>query len=320
MPAVWEVYTNNTAHAGLHYGAVVERVVVRGERPPVPGDMPIEYAMLMKSCWDADATKRPTFTQVLQCLELLLDNLTSDSENRISEGSEGQSSSVHDDVASDQVAARTEGQLPNLSPSQKLLQQAAAVKQAASEAAAAVAKEPGLSGSCTSASLSGPPTVSERPSLAQPSSTETTTPALGVAPAAGTDNSYSGAVQELGSSGGQQMSLQCLQDLQRWQSQQQESLRQGIKQRGLATPGSPATGSSSRAAGSSGAGGSGLGGSTVGSSSAGTWTPGQLPNTPTPVFTAVTRPLVRPSTVAEQPPSAAKKHGDVEGSPFIQDL
>ncbi|KAF6260605.1 hypothetical protein COO60DRAFT_1700220 [Scenedesmus sp. NREL 46B-D3] len=86
---MWEVYTNAQAHQGLHSGAVVERVVVRGERPAVPPDMPTEYSLLMRSCWDADASKRPTFAQVIQCLELLLDNLTSDSDGRISEESEG---------------------------------------------------------------------------------------------------------------------------------------------------------------------------------------------------------------------------------------
>jgi hypothetical protein len=55
----------------------------------VPPDMPLEYSLLMRSCWDGDSAKRPTFAQVIQCLELLLDNLTSDSDGRISEGSEG---------------------------------------------------------------------------------------------------------------------------------------------------------------------------------------------------------------------------------------
>jgi hypothetical protein len=55
----------------------------------VPPDMPSEYSLLMRSCWDGDSAKRPTFAQVIQCLELLLDNLTSDSDGRISEGSEG---------------------------------------------------------------------------------------------------------------------------------------------------------------------------------------------------------------------------------------
>lgn len=58
----------------------------------VPTDMPNEYSLLMRSCWDGDAAKRPNFAQVITCLELLLDNLTSDSDGRISEGSEGAAS------------------------------------------------------------------------------------------------------------------------------------------------------------------------------------------------------------------------------------
>lgn len=86
---MWEVFTNQTAHAGCHSGAVVERVVLRGERPPVTAGMPPQYALLMQRCWDEDAATRPTFEQVVACLELLLDNLTSsESEGRISEGVE----------------------------------------------------------------------------------------------------------------------------------------------------------------------------------------------------------------------------------------
>jgi hypothetical protein len=51
--------------------------------------MPPQYALLMQRCWDEEATKRPTFEQVVACLELLLDNLvSSESEGRISEGVE----------------------------------------------------------------------------------------------------------------------------------------------------------------------------------------------------------------------------------------
>jgi hypothetical protein len=51
--------------------------------------MPPQYALLMQRCWDEDAATRPTFEQVVACLELLLDNLTSsESEGRISEGVE----------------------------------------------------------------------------------------------------------------------------------------------------------------------------------------------------------------------------------------
>jgi hypothetical protein len=100
---MWEVFTNQTAHAGCHSGAVVERVVLRGERPPVPNGMPPQYALLMQRCWDEDAAKRPTFEQVIACMELLLDNLTSsDSEGRISEGvEEERTSSSNSDTGAD---------------------------------------------------------------------------------------------------------------------------------------------------------------------------------------------------------------------------
>lgn len=86
---MWEVFTNQSAHAGCHSGAVVERVVLRGDRPPIPANMPPQYALLMQRCWAENPTNRPTFEQVVACLELLLDNLTSsESEGRISEGIE----------------------------------------------------------------------------------------------------------------------------------------------------------------------------------------------------------------------------------------
>jgi hypothetical protein len=61
---VWEVYCGRQAWQGLHYGVVVERVVVKQERPPVPEDMPEEYVLLMQRCWDQGPTKRPSFPQV----------------------------------------------------------------------------------------------------------------------------------------------------------------------------------------------------------------------------------------------------------------
>jgi hypothetical protein len=86
---MFEVFTNQTAYAGCHSGAIVERVVIRGERPPVPRSMPPQYALLMQRCWAANPDDRPSFEQVIACLDLLLDNLTSsDDEGHISEGVE----------------------------------------------------------------------------------------------------------------------------------------------------------------------------------------------------------------------------------------
>jgi hypothetical protein len=79
--AVWEVFTNRQAYQGLHYGAVVERVVIQKQRPPVPEDMPDEYSLLMSSCWDAEPNNRPSFSQIATCLEIMIDNLTNEAEN-----------------------------------------------------------------------------------------------------------------------------------------------------------------------------------------------------------------------------------------------
>lgn len=62
--AVWEVYCGKQAWQGLHYGVVVERVVISKERPPVPEDMPQELELLMRRCWDDDPMQRPSFRQV----------------------------------------------------------------------------------------------------------------------------------------------------------------------------------------------------------------------------------------------------------------
>jgi hypothetical protein len=87
--AVWEVFTNRQAYQGLHYGAVVERVVIQKQRPPVPDDMPDEYSLLMSSCWDAEPNNRPSFSQIATCLEIMIDNLTNEAEN----------AAHHDDVS-----------------------------------------------------------------------------------------------------------------------------------------------------------------------------------------------------------------------------
>jgi len=45
--AVWELFTGTLAFKNLHYGAVVQRVVVAGQRPPIPEVAPEEYCLLM---------------------------------------------------------------------------------------------------------------------------------------------------------------------------------------------------------------------------------------------------------------------------------
>jgi hypothetical protein len=45
--SVWELFTGLSAFRNLHYGAVVQRVVVAGVRPPVPPEAPDAYCLLM---------------------------------------------------------------------------------------------------------------------------------------------------------------------------------------------------------------------------------------------------------------------------------
>lgn len=44
MRAVWEVFTGKVAFSGLHYGEVFEQVALWQKRPPVPPEMPPDYA------------------------------------------------------------------------------------------------------------------------------------------------------------------------------------------------------------------------------------------------------------------------------------
>uniref|UniRef100_A0A383WP55 Protein kinase domain-containing protein n=1 Tax=Tetradesmus obliquus TaxID=3088 RepID=A0A383WP55_TETOB len=77
---MWEVFTSRQAYQGLHYGTVVERVVIQKQRPTIPDDMPQEYSLLMSTCWDAEPTSRPSFQQIARCLELMISTLTNETE------------------------------------------------------------------------------------------------------------------------------------------------------------------------------------------------------------------------------------------------
>eukprot|EP00775_Hariotina_reticulata_P011575 gene11575-11719_t len=69
---MWELMTGAVAFKGLHYGSVIERVALIGERPVFPQDAPEDYALLANSCWQAEVQARPDFGQVLQCLDIMI--------------------------------------------------------------------------------------------------------------------------------------------------------------------------------------------------------------------------------------------------------
>jgi hypothetical protein len=69
---VWELISGSVAFGNMHYGEVVERVGLQGERLPIPEHTPEEYALLMGSCWSENPAARPTFLQVSECLNLMV--------------------------------------------------------------------------------------------------------------------------------------------------------------------------------------------------------------------------------------------------------
>eukprot|EP00775_Hariotina_reticulata_P005704 gene5704-5944_t len=209
---MWELYTNQQAHAGLHYGAVVERVVLQGVRPVVPSHMPSEYAVLMTSCWDANPSKRPTFSQVLTCLELMLDSLTSDSEGRISERSEEESRSISQAGGSVHSGKQT--------PDQKRESLGAGSKGSALLDARIGSGSSGpLLG--TSSGPSMPAIPAQHPELP---SQQLSTGVLAASSSAASPmlTSSSAGVQDLDQPQQPSTSLQDLQTLHRWQQQQQQ--------------------------------------------------------------------------------------------------
>jgi sterile alpha motif and leucine zipper-containing kinase AZK len=70
---LWEILTCEVPFKGLE-GLQVAWLVVKGERLTVPQSCPLSFANLMQRCWEAEPHKRPTFKQILEDLESMLNN------------------------------------------------------------------------------------------------------------------------------------------------------------------------------------------------------------------------------------------------------
>ncbi|KAK1173599.1 receptor-interacting serine/threonine-protein kinase 1 isoform X2 [Acipenser oxyrinchus oxyrinchus] len=80
---VWVILANKEPYENAHNENHVYHSVCRGDRPDlidIPVSTPEEITNLMKFCWDADPTKRPTFTDCLKNSLLLQKHLTKDVE------------------------------------------------------------------------------------------------------------------------------------------------------------------------------------------------------------------------------------------------
>ncbi|CAI5489532.1 unnamed protein product [Closterium sp. Naga37s-1] len=72
---LWELVTSDLPFKGLTFIQLAFNVVNKNMRPEVPAGCEPELAALMQECWDADAEKRPEFTQVVARLEALQQGL-----------------------------------------------------------------------------------------------------------------------------------------------------------------------------------------------------------------------------------------------------
>nr|UMO80375.1 Serine/threonine protein kinase [Pandoravirus aubagnensis] len=67
----WEVLTRKRPYDGLNF-MNVSLDVIEGKRPPLPNDCPPALADLIKACWHAKPSKRPTMVDVIGALTTIL--------------------------------------------------------------------------------------------------------------------------------------------------------------------------------------------------------------------------------------------------------
>jgi len=61
---MWELLTGEEPYANMHYGAIIGGIVNNTLRPPIPKGCDLSWRSLMESCWSADPSMRPTFTEI----------------------------------------------------------------------------------------------------------------------------------------------------------------------------------------------------------------------------------------------------------------
>jgi serine/threonine protein kinase len=69
---LWELLTRDTPYRGMQPMQVGLAVLHRGLRPRIPSDCPSLWSALMRACWRADPSRRPSFGQLVSALEKIL--------------------------------------------------------------------------------------------------------------------------------------------------------------------------------------------------------------------------------------------------------
>nr|XP_043635679.1 serine/threonine-protein kinase CLA4 [Erigeron canadensis] len=68
---MWEILTGEEPYANMHCGAIIGGIVKDTLRPKIPEKCDPDWRMLMEQCWSADATVRPSFTEITNRLRTM---------------------------------------------------------------------------------------------------------------------------------------------------------------------------------------------------------------------------------------------------------
>ena len=72
---LWEILSGKKSFQGLSEEQFLSSVVAGNKRPTMNKSWPNKIIDLMEKCWDADMTRRPTFSKVIQILDDVLVDL-----------------------------------------------------------------------------------------------------------------------------------------------------------------------------------------------------------------------------------------------------
>ena len=73
---VWQVLRSKVPFRDMGKKAYIQDVVVGGKRPPLDRRWPIGFSGLLEKCWHEDKDFRPSFSQVVSELDMLIDEAT----------------------------------------------------------------------------------------------------------------------------------------------------------------------------------------------------------------------------------------------------
>ena len=72
---LWEIITREVPYSGIDGFQVAWLIVEKAERLAIPSTCPLPFANLMKSCWELEPKKRPSFKSILVKLEEMLNDV-----------------------------------------------------------------------------------------------------------------------------------------------------------------------------------------------------------------------------------------------------